>query len=201
MNSILKYIKSNIGFITTLIFLAAIAFSPKAKSLVLRGLIRTGLYEPDVSDLKAKSVTVAQQQAQLAPSVVFESATGERVDISSAKGKVIFLNFWATWCPPCIAEMPSINSLRHKLNMRSNILFVMVDIDNNLNSSMAFMKKNGYKLPVYVQSTTVPQSLFRGNVPTTVIINKRGDIVFQHEGMADYNSQEMSEFLKQLAMQ
>lgn len=196
----MKFIKSNIGFIVVLITLISVSFSPKVKGLVLRQLIKTGLYEPKVDHLKPKAVAVADNKTvTMAPAASFRSATGEILDISASKGKVIFLNFWATWCPPCIAEMPSVDALRRKFKGNSNIEFVLADIDNNLKRSQRFMEKNKYDLPVYEPASTIPESIFQGTVPTTLIINKQGEIVFFHEGMADYNSKDMEEFLTELA--
>ena len=188
----MKYIKSNIGFIISLIVLAIIVFNPETKSLILRGLIKTGLYDPD---LKPNNNST---EAGLAPSVLLRSASGELLNISESKGKVIFLNFWATWCPPCIAEMPSIQSLKNKLSGSNDIIFAMVDADDDLKKSTGFMQKHHYNMPVYTVASSVPKSLFGGSLPTTIIIDKGGKIVMRHEGMADYGSKEMESFLRNL---
>ena len=134
----------------------------------------------------------------MAPASIFISPDGEYVDLSKLKGKVVFVNFWATWCPPCIAEMPSINSLKARYNNNKHLVFLMVDVDNNRSVANAFMKKNSYDLPVYTQGSNIPKSLFEGSVPTTVIINKKGEIVFEHRGMANYNSEKIQRFLEDL---
>ncbi|MDO8992517.1 MAG: TlpA family protein disulfide reductase, partial [Daejeonella sp.] len=65
--------------------------------------------------------------------------------------------------------------------------------------SEAFMKKNKYDLPVYAPAAYLPEELFTGSLPTTVIINKNGEIIFKHEGMADYNSGETEKLLNDLS--
>lgn len=195
----MKFLKSNFIFILAIAFMATIAFVPKVKSLVLRQLIRTGFYEPDVSHIKLKAVKLEDKKpAQVAPPALFRSSSGETIDIGNSKGKVIFLNFWATWCPPCIAEMPTVNSLRAELKGKP-VQFILADIDNNLDRSEAFMKKNKLDLPVFEPASIIPEYIFRGNVPTTVIINKQGEVVFHHEGMADYNTEGMRQLLAELA--
>src|SRR5690606_16804378 len=114
------------------------------------------------------------------------------------KGKVIFLNFWATWCPPCIAEMPSVNALYNRFKDNKSVAFVLVDADGKMKSAQAFMEKHKHDLPVYIPAGQIPGQLFRGSLPTTLIINKKGEIVFGHEGMADYNSDQVVKFMNDL---
>lgn len=197
----IKYIKSNIGTIALLIFAALIAFNPTVKGMVLRQLVKTGLYDPAVDHLEPTPASAPASEAapaMPAPSVTFSTSTGETIDIAKSKGKVVFVNFWATWCPPCIAEMPSINALRNQFKDHKDIVFVMADVDNKLKRSEAFMKKNKYDLPVYEPVTMIPEQIFRGSIPTTLIVDKSGNIVFLHEGMADYNSKAMQGFITKL---
>ena len=192
----IKYIKSNLGFLSALLFVAGIMLSPNLKGLVLQGLVKTGLYKPDIDGVDTKSV-----MGKPAPSVLFQSATGERINIAEPGDKFIFLNLWATWCPPCIAEMPSIQALKNKVTNKDGVVFLMADVDSDLKKSGAFMQKKNYTFDVYAPASTIPETLFSGTIPTTVIINKEGKIVFHHQGMADYDSEEMVKFLNDLAKQ
>ena len=195
--NIIKYVKSNIGFIVTLIFFAIITVSPEAKALLMRGLMKTGLFTPDVTNLQSDEISKPNGTDNL--SVSFITLDSRPINLADLKGKVVFINFWATWCPPCIAEMPSVNSLYNKMKNNDNVVFIMVDMDNKLESSEAFMKKNSYDLPVYAPTGSLPEELFTGSLPTTVIINKSGKIVFKHEGMADYDSGETEKLLNDLS--
>jgi thiol-disulfide isomerase/thioredoxin len=194
----MKYIKSNIGFIILMILLAAIALNPQVKGYVLQGLMKTGLFNPDV-EIPSQGEAATSPTFVMAPEVRFQTASGESIDLSKLRGKVVFLNFWATWCPPCIAEMPSIQALKNQTN--EDVLFVMVDADQDFSKSEAFMRKHHYDFMVYAPSGTIPEALFKGNLPTTAIINKKGEIVFQHEGIADYNSPAIKELMQTLAEQ
>jgi thiol-disulfide isomerase/thioredoxin len=194
----MKYLRSNIGFIIALVFLTAMMFVPEFKATVLRGFMKIGLFKPDIL-MPSSDPSEVQPLLVEAPSVEFKSSAGEKLNIKNTKDKVIFLNFWATWCPPCIAEMPSIQALRNKLKNKEVVVFAMVDADSNLASSLSFMKKNNYDLPVYVQTSAAPESLFNGSLPTTVIINKQGKIVMKHNGVADYDTIEMLTLLNTLS--
>jgi thiol-disulfide isomerase/thioredoxin len=191
VSGFVKYIKSNIGFIISLIFLAVIALSPTAKVFLMRGLIKTALFAPSFNDKQRKN--------RLAPQMSYTSLDGKNFDLESLKGKVVFINFWATWCPPCIAEMPSIDALNDKTRSNPNVVFLMIDVDNELTKSEDFMKKNNYNLPIYAPVGSIPQELFKGSLPTTVVVNKKGEIVFFNEGMADYNSGKTEKLLNTLS--
>ncbi len=189
--SILKFLKSNISNLVFLAFAALLFFSPDAKTIVIKGLLLTGLYHADAPDSSVKDHSSA-------PEVIFRSQDGEVINIQKDTGTVYFINFWATWCPPCRAEMPSINALSSKIMNKKNVKFIMVDVDNKLNSSVRYMQKRGMNLEVYAAISSIPDVLFNGTLPTTVIIDSKGKIVFRHTGVANYDSVEMINFINTL---
>ena len=95
--------------------------SPNLKGLVLQGLVKTGLYKPDIDGADTKSA-----MGKPAPSVLFQSATGERINIAEPGDKVIFLNLWATWCPPCLEEIPDLISLYED---RNDVIIIGIAMD------------------------------------------------------------------------
>ncbi|WP_423146052.1 TlpA family protein disulfide reductase [Rubrolithibacter danxiaensis] len=196
----MNLLKSNLGFIISLVLIAVVAFNPEVKAVVLQGLIRTGLFQPSVQPLKSGS-SASEKNTYSVPSIYFKGTDGKTIDLAALKGKVVFLNFWAKWCPPCRAEMPAINSLYNKFKNNSRVVFILVDADGNLEKSGAFMKKKNYSLPVYISASNVPEQLFSGSLPTTHILNKKAELVFSHEGMADYDSPEMVKFIEGLLKQ
>lgn len=190
---LLRVIKSNIGNILFVLFAGIMFFSADARTLLIKGLMSTGLYNADAPSEKLKiSKSVPSDLA-------FRSEDGELLKLSENKGEVYFINFWATWCPPCRAEMPSINSLSSKIKNKDKVNFIMVDVDNKIASSVKFMKKHSYQLKVYSSESVIPEHIFSGTLPTTVIVGPKGDIVFQHSGMADYDNAEMLNFLNALS--
>jgi thiol-disulfide isomerase/thioredoxin len=183
----------SIGNVLNALFFAAIItvlFIPAAKSLLIRGLMGVGLFQPKTEQ------TAGSLQAK---DITFRDSAGRTISLSSLKGKVVFINFWATWCPPCLAELPSINTLHKKVSNNSNIVFLIVDADNQLSKSIPFIKDHGYNLPVFETVTDIPSEMLNGSIPTTLVINKQGHMAFKHEGVADYSSDEFIEYLQKLA--
>jgi len=163
--------------------------SAPAKALLIKGLMKIGFFQPDITSGKA---------AQPTPDLNLVNEKGQSLSLSSLKGKVVVINFWATWCPPCIAEMPSVNQLYIQLRPDSDIVIIPVDADNNFIKSVPFMVKNKFVLPVYNTTSQIPDRLFAGALPTTVIIDKSGEIVFRHEGAADYTNKKFIKYLTDL---
>ncbi|WP_240894524.1 TlpA family protein disulfide reductase [Parapedobacter sp. SGR-10] len=131
--------------------------------------------------------------------VAFKDKDGKTVSLKSLKGKVVFINFWATWCPPCIHEMPSINELKKTFKGNDNIVFLMVDVDNNIKKSKAFMKNRKFDLPVYTPASDIPKDYLESSIPTTVILDKNGVMVGRIEGSRDYADPKMIKALHELA--
>lgn len=139
---------------------------------------------------------VADVETAPANDLSFKDKNGDVVSLSSLKGKVVFINFWATWCPPCIHELPSINELRK--TFKDDIEFVMVDVDNKIEQATAFMEENKYDLPVYTPASNIPSDYLGGAIPTTVILDKNGKMVSRIEGGRDYSAPEIVQGLTQL---
>ena len=193
LKSLWAYIKSN--FINGLFIIAmfVLIFSPGAKAFVIKGLMQVGFFRPDTDNKNEKQTT--------APDATFTSESGTAVSLSSLKGKVVFLNFWATWCPPCIAEMPGINELYKSFSSREDIVFIMVDADGHLGTSQAFMRTHDFDLPLYAANSGTSSGLFTGTLPSTIIINKKGNIVFSETGAANYNTKQFRDFINDLCVE
>jgi thiol-disulfide isomerase/thioredoxin len=121
---------------------------------------------------------------------------GNTKSLKELKGKVIFMNFWATWCPPCIAEMPSIDKLHEE--MGDEVAFVMVSLDQNFEKAKAFDKRKGYDLPIYAPGSKLPSMYQSSAIPTTYVIDADGNLALTHKGMADYSDPEFKKFLNSL---
>lgn len=147
--------------------LLVVIFNSNAKAWAMRGLMQVGLFQ-----LHLSSDTIpASPEAAYAEDISFRDGSGNTVSLSSLKGKVVFINFWATWCPPCRAEMPSINTLYSKFKNYSDVVFIMVDVDGKYEQSNHFIKQNNYNFPLYVPASAIPSSFLGNAIPTTVIIN------------------------------
>ncbi len=129
--------------------------------------------------------------------IVFHDLTGNSKDLSMRKNKVIFINFWATWCPPCVAEMPGIQKLYNKYKDNKNIEFYIVS--NEKESKLkSFAKNKGYKLPFYTNKFKLPDVFSYRSIPTTFVISKSGKIVIQETGAADWGSKKMFKIIDNL---
>jgi thiol-disulfide isomerase/thioredoxin len=113
------------------------------------------------------------------------------------KGKTVFINLWATWCPPCVAEMPDINRLYNEV-ASDDIVFLMISQDEDFEKAKTFIKKKGYDFTIHQFASAPPSSLYSKIIPTTFVLSPDGNIVVRKEGMAKYNSKSFREFLKSL---
>ena len=163
-----------------------------------RGLLATGLITPNVknivqdeSNINDTSTTTASTPADFNLTLMDEE--GKTISLAEFKGKVIFLNMWATWWPPCIAEMPNINKL-HK-EMGNEVAFVMVSVDEDFETAKAFNKRKGYNLPIYALQSNRSPMYQSSTVPTTYVIDAKGHLVLTHKGMSNYNTSKFKKFL------
>lgn len=119
----------------------------------------------------------------------------EEINFSQSEGKVAIVNFWATWCPPCVAEMPSFQKLYDDYGQQVDFYFVSSENADKLNR---FIGKHDYDLPVYLQTYQAPGQLQSNALPTTYVISKSGEIAIRETGAADWNSKKMREILDAL---
>jgi thiol-disulfide isomerase/thioredoxin len=109
------------------------------------------------------------------------------LNLQELKGKVILINFWATWCPPCIAEMPSLQKLYNDYNDKVVFLFVTTDWFNTIKS---FLDKNKYTFKVYrPDENGYPEFLNINTIPRTFLIDKEGNIIIDESDAANWNSE------------
>lgn len=185
-----KHMKKYISNGIFILIVGLIIFVPSAKALVIQGLMTIGLFNPDVK--------TQQFETNSSLELKFKDQKGEVVTLADLKGKVVFLNFWATWCPPCLAEMPSINKLYELHKNNSDVVFIMLDADQNFAKAHDYMTRRSYTMPVYQMASSVPEQIFAGSLPTTVVFDKQGRLSFRHEGAANYNSKKFVEFMEKL---
>lgn len=170
-----------------------------------RGILATGLMNPDVEELSQLRQEKNENNSETTTASGFTKADfnlklidkeGNITSLTEMKGKVIFLNFWATWCPPCIAEMPSIDKLHEETG--DEVSFVMLSLDQDFEKAKDFDKRKGYDLPIYAPASTLPPMYQSSAIPTTFIIDADGNLAMTHEGMADYGDPEFKKFLNGL---
>ena len=152
----------------------------------------TGLITPDISLAKEDRVDASFDLRLTALS------NGERLSLGDFRGKTIFMNVWATWCPPCLAEMPLIQALYDDVK-QENIAFVMISTDESAEVARAYFRKNEFTLPIYMLDGPLPEPYSSRILPTTYVISPNGKLVSKHAGMANYNSDSFRKFLRDLS--
>jgi thiol-disulfide isomerase/thioredoxin len=155
-----------------------------------RGVLATGIIRPD---LENESISKMDYGFSL------QTLQGEIFDVNELKGEVVFVNLWATWCPPCIAEMPDIHQLYQSKGEK--VEFLMISLDDDPSKAAAFIERKGFDFPVYSATYGLPKVLHSNSIPTSFVINRNGDIVVKRMGLAKYNTEEFKYFLDDLISQ
>ena len=140
-----------------------------------------------VNEIQAASdnVKVGAQVGMKAPDFTLEDMSGEKISLYDLQGQKVFLNFWASWCPPCKAEMPAIQKL-YKNN--ENIKVLTVNIKEGKDKVFDYLMKNNFSFTTLLdKSGRVASSkyLVRG-IPTTFILDKDSIIQARHSGALTY---------------
>ncbi len=156
--------------------------------LLQQALLYTGIFSPSASS--QKEAVVADYHLDL------QDLSGNVYSLEDFRGKTIFLNFWATWCPPCIAEMPGIEALFQKTDS-DKVVFVMVSVDEDPAKVEKFLKQNSYSFPVYFLIGSLPKVYHNNSIPRTYVLNPEGFIASQKVGMANYNTANFQAFLEE----
>lgn len=159
---------------------------------IQRGILETGLMNPKVEEKTSPAKQTANPKADFNMQLI--NSKGEKVSMEAFKGKVIFFNVWATWCPPCIAEMPGINALYNDVK-GDDIVFLMLSVDQSFEKAKQFKKKKGFDFEIYQPAGGIPQMYYSQSIPTTYIINAEGELVLTHTGMANYDTPDFKDFL------
>ena len=120
---------------------------------------------------------------------------GQSMNMEDFKGKNIFINIWATWCPPCVAEMPSINSLYQDFIDDKEVAFIMISQDRDFQKAKDWKQKRELDLPIYQLKTMLPDVYETGVVPSTFVISSEGKIVAKKTGLANYDTKRYRKLL------
>jgi thiol-disulfide isomerase/thioredoxin len=148
--------------------------------------------KPDIKNL------VLIKNPKIYEDVIFKDINQKNVDLDDFKGKLILLNFWATWCAPCKEEMPSLDNLQLNSNL-SNLKIFPINIgQEDISKSEFFFKELDIQnLDIYMDApiTLAKKFALRG-VPTTILFNKKGKEFARIMGSIDFNDEEFINWLK-----
>lgn len=124
------------------------------------------------------------QSTATAPAWTLQDTDGRVVRLADFRGRVVIFHFWATWCPPCLREIPGFVALQEKYGP-AGLTVVGVSMDEDTGAVASFAKRSGINYPV-VLGTPLVAALYGGvtAVPTTFVLDRAGKIVALHEGFA-----------------
>jgi thiol-disulfide isomerase/thioredoxin len=148
--------------------------------------------------IKTPGTLAEDKQVQLSPEDLdwtLVDSEGSVVRLEDLGGQAVFLNFWATWCPPCVAELPEIQKAYEK--HWENVHFLLVT-NQEPEEVEAFMNRHGYKLPVVYPASPLPAGLQHRALPTTFIISPEGRIVVRKTGAVNWDSKQTDRIFRSL---
>lgn len=122
----------------------------------------------------------------------------EQVDLSSLRGKVVVINIWATWCGPCLSEMPSFQALYDQFAKDPSIAFLFVSTDRDTLQLNEFLRNASYRLPIYIPGSIPPGDFMTEGIPATFVLDKKGAMRIKHVGAQNWASDDVVIALKSL---
>ncbi len=130
----------------------------------------------------SKPVAQSAQMGRMAPDFELTSLTGEPVALSDYQGQVVLINTWATWCPPCKAEMPAIDDF-YQAHQADGLVVLAVNSQEDAATVQRFIEAQGFSFPILLdtQARVMEQYQVRG-LPTTFVIDRSGMIRYVHTG-------------------
>jgi thiol-disulfide isomerase/thioredoxin len=172
-------------------FLGILFFTPIGKEIrVYVAKLRVVFLNPSIEEVESQQ-TLSKHDLKWA----LVDSKGKAVELASLNDKPLIVNYWATWCPPCIAEMPAFQSLYNDYKDKVNFVFLTTDEKKLVDE---FISKKEYTLPVYYQVSQAPPKLRTSSLPTTYLIDQNGKILIDEVGASDWNGKRMRDLLDKL---
>jgi thiol-disulfide isomerase/thioredoxin len=177
-----KYLsrKSKWGVFFDFFFMALVIamLIPSSRKVVSSTLIRYTMFQPrELKEIDYLSKDALDWKLM--------DSGGKVFTLKDLKGKVVFVNFWATWCPPCIAEMPSINKLYKQY--AGKVVFLIISSEDPV-VVRKFMNEKGYSFPlVSLADGSIPEELYSKSIPASFLISQEGRLVIKKTGAANWD--------------
>ena len=149
-------------------------------------------------DVPLNNMAINEKPKPISP-IIFEDFSGNKIHLKDYRGKIVIINFWATWCTPCKNEMPSLDTLQQDTSFKNLQVFaVNMEQPNTIKTKKFFDDLNIKKLSIFFDSNLnfVKEFKLRG-VPTTILINKKGEEFSRIIGSVDFQDKK---FLKWLSL-
>lgn len=154
----------------------------------------------DKGGAKPEAGAVSQAvEGSAAPDFTVKSLAGQDVALASLKGKVVLVNFWATWCPPCKEEIPSMMKLNQQMAGKPFQMLAIAIDEGGKEAVEGFFKKSGLSLPAYLDTDGAVSRIYgTTGVPETFVVDKTGIIRKKIVGGMDWSAPEVAAYLDEL---
>jgi thiol-disulfide isomerase/thioredoxin len=156
-------------------------------------MMKTGLFD-------AEPAAAPERDTYFDYDFEIQDLEGKVIDFNEFKGKVVFLNLWATWCGPCRVEMPAIQSVYNSVDT-TKIKFVMLSLDKieHHKKIVNYITDKNFTFPVYQPLGSLPKQLQVRSIPTTFVLSMDGKIKSKEVGTTNFDTPEFKEYLKSLS--
>ena len=136
--------------------------------------------------------------AKAAPNFTLSNVDGQQITLHQYLGKVVFLNFWATWCIPCREEMPALEQL-HQAYQSQDLAILSIDLKESADQVKAFFQKHSLSFPALLdQNGSVFRDYLVAGMPTTYLIGRDGTLLARGVGGRDWTRAEALQLIKEL---
>jgi thiol-disulfide isomerase/thioredoxin len=133
--------------------------------------------------------------SSMLPAFSLQDINGNAVNLQSLKGKKLFVNLWASWCPPCKREMPSIEKLYHSVDS-NKVKFLLVSFDDAFEKAKKYVSSKKLQLPIYYPMENPPALFNVDGIPATFIFSESGELIKRIDGSEDYNTAQYKSLLQ-----
>lgn len=161
-----------------------------------RAVLWTGLLDAEGEHITTTDGPILSESSY---NLTLSTPDGKQVRLADFKGQVLFINVWASWCPPCVAEMPTIETLYKNVSHNDDIQFLLISLDEDPRKATGFMERKEFSMPYYFPVSGLPQVFRSPYIPSTFVVSKGGKNVYKKEGIADYSSDDFKTWLLELS--
>lgn len=181
----MNFLRKNLLYLILIAAMLVVAFVPGVKESLKETFLPVATVESAVTvdeasfDIKLKGINTASTNLK-----------------NLRNNKLIFLNFWGTWCAPCRKEWPSIQTLYDA--KKDKMDFVLIAMQDKEEDVIKFILENNYTAPVYIAQSPINGKILPKVFPTTYILDKNGKILMKEDASKDWNSSKVHEFIDNL---